>query len=161
MSDILLKITGLFPNQRKNNIRWLASLPEKNIAEILLKSIDKYNTLKKTYKDYPQHLRLLSAIILSTREQGWDTITGKGYRIAGKEQYHDWSNMRQNKIINLARDRPSPKKRQLLAHWGEVVELRKGQIGFRRISRYLKIYKKINVSPSYIHMLWGQIERGE
>ncbi len=160
MKDIVERITGgLTTKDRAKILRWISSLPEDEFIAILQDSFNKYHSLKTAYSHVPRRYLQYCGLILAGREQGWDTINGKGYRVAGADQFDDWSHIREMRIANLSRDRSSPTKRKVLSHWGEVVELKNGNIGFRRIAKYLRKYKKINVSASYLHLMWNDIEK--
>ena len=160
MNEVIEGITGgLTIKERGQVLRWLSSLPEDEFITIFQKSFNKYHSLKSAYDHLPRKILQYCGLIVAGREHGCDTIKGKGYRVAGQDQYDDWSRTRELRIANLAKDRSSPKKRQVLSLWGEVVELKQRNIGFRRIAHYLRKYRKINVSASYLHLMWKSVEK--
>lgn len=161
MSDLIQLLTGgMNANQRASIRHWLASLPEDEYLTIHQKALKRFYQLKQGHENVPGRILYYCGIVLSAREHGWDTLKGKGYRVAGSTQYDDWSRMRIIKIDNLRRNRLSPTKNKVLAYWGEVIELKKGGMGFRMIANYLKKYRRVAVSPAYIHVLWKKIEEG-
>jgi len=46
----------------------------------------------------------------------------------------------------------------VLAHWGEINELKAAGMGFRPIAEYLLKSRKLKVSPSYLMKLWHEVE---
>lgn len=157
--DLIQMLTGgLTPKERENVQHWIASLPEPDYIEVHHTAAKKYYQLKDGHPDISGKILHYCGLILSAREYGWDTIRGKGYRVAGDSQYSDWQNIRQMRIRNLKTDQNARIKRQLLGHWGEIKEFKQDGVGFRKIAQYLKRYKKLNVSSSYVHKIWREVE---
>lgn len=159
MDDLLNPITGLTGKERKNVVSWVASLPEEHIIEIFQDAVKKSFQLKSERPTLPGKVAKYCAFILASRKIGWDSVRGKGYRVAGEEQFQDFSNLRQAKAAELtARGRSPVKRKQILAYWGEVKELKAKGIGFRNLSKYLAKERKIKVSASYLQKLWSEVE---
>ena len=133
-------------------------MPEDTYISIHQKAEKKYYQLKDGNPEVTGRLLRYAALILAAREAGWNTSVGKGYRVADQKQYEDWENIRKIRAVNLARDNIGPKKRAVIAYWGEIKELKEDALGFRRIAKYLGKYRKLKVSPSYLQQLWTEIE---
>ncbi len=159
MDDLLNPITGLTCQERKKVMAWVASLPEQQIVKIFQEEIQKYFKLKNDYPTLPEKTRIYCAFILASRKLGWDTKSGKGYRIAGDEQFDDFSNLRDSKVAaSTQRGRTPVIRRKVLAYWGEVKELKSKGHGFRPIAAYLKKDHKISICPTYLQKLWNEVE---
>lgn len=157
--DLIFKLTGyLSPSERSKIRHWIAAMPEDAYISIHQKAEKKYYQLKDGNPEVAGRLLRYAALILAAREAGWNTSRGKGYRVAGQKQYEDWKDIRKIRAANLAKDNVGPKKRAVIAYWGEIKELKEDALGFRRIARYLGKYRKLKVSPSYLQQLWAEIE---
>jgi len=96
---------------------------------------------------------------MAARKAGWDTVKGKGYRVAEKEQYEDFSHLRKASAAGLIQRGRIPVLRQkILAYWGEVKELKADGMGFRPIADYLNRKRKLKVSATYLSKLWKEVE---
>ena len=157
---MLNPITGLTAKERKRLFSWIASLPEEQRVGIFQTGVKKSFQLQKERPDLPGRFNKYCAFILAARQSGWDTIKGKGYRVAQKEQYKDFIHLRQAKAAELLlnRGRTPVIKRKVLAHWGEIRELKAAGTGFRPIAEYLLKSRKLKVSPSYLMKLWHEVE---
>ncbi len=160
MDDLLNPITGLTSKERKSVLSWVASLPEERIIEIFQDAVKKSFQLKDEQPKLPGKTVKYCAFILAGRKNGWDTVRGKGYRVAGDEQFEDFTSLRSAKTAELIKRGRSPvKRKQILAYWGEVKELRANGVGFRGISQYLAKERKVKASASYLQMLWSEVEK--
>jgi hypothetical protein len=158
--DLIQMLTGgLTPKERENVLRWIASLLELDYIEVYYTAAKKYYQLKDGHPDIAGKILHYCGLILSAREYGWDTLRGKGYRVAGDNQLEDWQKIRKMRIQNLRSNHNARIRRQILGHWGEIIELKNDGVGFRKISQYLKQYKKLNVSSSYVHKIWKEMEK--
>jgi hypothetical protein len=159
MTEQLNLITGLTEHERKKLFSWLASLPEGNIIEIFQEGVKRSFQLKGERPDLPGRINKYCAFVMAARKGGWDTVKGKGYRVAEKEQYDDFSHLRKaNAAILISRGRKPLLRRQILAYWGEVKELKADGIGFRPIADYLNRKRKLKVSATYLSKLWKEVE---
>ncbi len=159
MEDLLNPITGLTAKERKRLLAWVASLSEVKIIDIFQVGVKKSFQLHKERPDLPGRVNKYCAFVLAARRSGWDTIKGKGYRVAQKEQYEDFTNLRQAKVASLLkRGRTPVLKHKVLAYWGEIRELKTAGTGFRPIAEYLLKSRKLKVSPSYLMKLWHEVE---
>lgn len=157
--DIFLLLTGgLTPKERSNARHWISSLSEEDYINVHHAAAKKYYQLKDGHPAIPGKTLHYCGLILAAREYGWDTIKGKGYRVAGDAQFEDWQEIRKRKFGNLKKNENARTRRRVLGYWGEVREAKQNGIGFRKIARYLKQSRKIDVSPSYIHKIWKEIE---
>lgn len=158
MDELLNPITGLTCRERKKVLTWAASLPEAQIVEIFQDAVKKSFQLKNDSPTLPGKVAKYCAFILACRKIGWDTLRGKGYRIADDEQFEDFSNLRKAKVATLVqRGRTPVIRRKILAHWGEVKELKNSGVGFRSIATYLSKNRKIKTSASYLLKLWHEV----
>jgi hypothetical protein len=99
------------------------------------------------------------AFVVAGRNAGWDTLQGKGYRVADQKQFSDFTEIRKAKAAAVIRKGRTPVlRKKILAYWGEVKELKKEGIGFRPISEYLLKNRKIKTSPTYLALLWKDVE---
>ena len=159
MDDLLNPITGLTCQERKKVMAWVASLSEQEIVGIFQDAVKKSFLLQKDNPTLPGKVSKYCAFILASRKYGWDTKSGKGYRIAGKEQFEDFSNLRDSKVADSIQHGRTPViRRKVLAYWGEVKELKSKGNGFRTIAAYLKKDRKISVSATYLQKLWHEEE---
>lgn len=159
MDDLLNQITGLTDRERKRVISWVASLPEEKIIEIFQDGVKKAYQVKEERPDLPGRISKYCAFIAAARKSGWDTLKGKGYRVAEKEQYDDFSHLRKARAATLIqRGRIPVLRKKILAHWGEVKELKAEGMGFRPIADYLAKTRKVKTSASYLVKLWKEME---
>jgi len=157
--DVFNVITGLTGQERKRLFSWIASLPDRQRVDIFQSGVKKSSQLHKSRPDLSGRVNKYCAFILAARKAGWDTLKGKGYRIAQQEQYEDFTHLRQAKTADLlGRGRTPVLKRKVLAHWGEINELKAAGMGFRPIAEYLLKSRKLKVSPSYLMKLWHEVE---
>lgn len=159
MTEQLNLITGLTEHERKKLFSWVASLPEEQIIEIFQDGVKRSFQIKGERPDLPGRISKYCAFVIAARKGGWDTIKGKGYRVAEKEQYDDFSHLRKaNVAILISRGRKPLLRRQILAYWGEVKELKADGIGFRPLADYLNRKRKLKVSATYLSKLWKEVE---
>ncbi|OGQ87946.1 MAG: hypothetical protein A2512_10005 [Deltaproteobacteria bacterium RIFOXYD12_FULL_56_24] len=159
MDDMLNPITGLTAKERKRLLSWVASLPEEKVIGIFQDGVKKSFQLQKERPDLSGRVNKYCAFIAAARRAGWDTIKGKGYRVAQQEQYQDFSHLRHARAAELLqRGRTPVLRRKVLAYWGEVKELKEEGMGFRPIAAYLLKSRKIKVSASYLMKLWHEVE---
>lgn len=159
MEDLLNSITGLTARERKRLLSWVSSLPEEQVIGIFQEGVKKSFQLKKERPGLSGRVNKYCAFVLAARRAGWDTIKGKGYRVAQKEQYEDFTHLRRAKAAELLqRGRTPVLRRKILAYWGEIKELKLEGIGFRPIAEYLRKTRKLKVSPSYLVKLWHEVE---
>jgi hypothetical protein len=159
MDDLLNQITGLTDRERKKVLSWVASLAEERIIEIFQEGVKKSYQIKEERPDLPGRVGKYCAFILAARKAGWDTLKGKGYRVAEREQYEDFTHLRKARAATLIRRGRTPVlRRKILAHWGEVKELKAEGMGFRPIAEYLSKTRKVKTSASYLLKLWKEVE---
>lgn len=159
MTEQLHLITGLTESERKKLFAWIASLPEENIMEIFQEGVKKSFKLKEERPDLHGRINKYCAFVMAARKGGWDTVKGKGYRVADKEQYDDFSHLRKASAAGLIQKGRTPVlRRKILAHWGEVKELKADGMGFRPIADYLNRKRKLKVSATYLSKLWKEVE---
>ena len=162
MDDLLNQITGLTDRERKNILSWVASLREEKIIEIFQGGVKRAYQIKEERPDLPGKIGKYSAFIVAARMAGWNTLKGKGYRVAEKEQYDDFSHLRKAKSAALMqRGRKPVIRRKILAYWGEVKELKSEGMGFRAIVEYLSKNRKIKISPAYLLKIWHEVETND
>lgn len=159
MTEQLNLITGLTEHERKKVFSWVASLPEEKIIDIFQDGVKKSFQLKVERPDLPGRINKYCAFIMAARKAGWDTVKGKGYRVAEKEQYDDFSHLRKASAAGLIQKGRTPVlRRKILAYWGEVKELKAEGMGFRPIAEYLNKKRKLKVSATYLSKLWKEKE---
>jgi hypothetical protein len=159
MTEQLNLITGLTESERKKVFPWVASLPEEKIIEIFQEGVKKSFQLREERPGLPGRICKYCAFIIAVRKAGWDTVKGKGYRVAAQEQYSDFSQLRKANAANLiSKGRTPVLRRKILAHWGEVKELKVNGMGFRTIADYLTIKRKLKISATYLAKLWKEVE---
>lgn len=162
MDDLLNQITGLTDRERKQVLSWVASLPEGKIIEIFQDGVKKAYQIKEERPDLPGRIGKYCACIVAARKAGWDTLKGKGYRVAEKDQYDDFSHLRKAKAAELIqRGRTPVLRKKILAYWGEVKELKAEGMGFRPIAEYLARTRKVKTSASYLAKLWHEVESND
>lgn len=159
MTEQLNLITGLTEHERKKLFSWVASLPEDKIIEIFQDGVKRSFQMKGEHPDLSGRISKYCAFVMAARKGGWDTIKGKGYRVADQEQYEDFSHLRKAKAAELIqRGRTPVVRKKILAYWGEVKELKVEGMGFRPIAEYLAKTRKVKTSASYLLKLWKEIE---
>lgn len=160
MEELLNPVTGLTAKDRKRLLSWVASLPEQQIISIFQDGVKKSFQLQKERPDLPGRITKYCAFVISARRAGWDTLMGKGYRVATAEQYDDFSHLRRAKAAELIqRGRTPVLRKKILAYWGEIKELKQEGMGFRPIALYLLQSRKLKVSASYLVRLWHEVEQ--
>lgn len=161
MTEQLNLITGLTEQERKKLFSWVASLPEDKIIEIFQEGVKKSFQLKGERPDLSGRISKYCAFVMAARKRGWDTIKGKGYRVADQEQYEDFTHLRRATAATLVtRGRKPVLRRKVLAYWGEVRGLKADGMGFRVIAGYLQSKRKLKVSATYLSKLWKEVEAG-
>ena len=159
MTEQLNLITGLTELERKKLFSWVASLPEENIIEIFQEGVKKSFQLKEERPDLHGRINKYCAFVMAARKAGWDTVKGKGYRVADQEQYDDFSHLRKSSAaIMISRGRKPLLRQKILAYWGEVKELQGDGMGFRPIADYLNRKRKLKVSATYLSKIWKEME---
>jgi hypothetical protein len=159
MDELLSQITGLTDRERKRVFSWVASLPEEKIIETFQEGVKKSYQIKEERPDLSGRIGKYCAFIMAARKAGWDTLKGKGYRVAEKVQYDDFSHLRKARAAELIqRGRTPVLRKKILAHWGEVKELKADGMGFRPIADYLARTRKVKTSASYLVRLWHEVE---
>lgn len=159
MTEQLNLITGLTEHERKKLFSWVASLPEETIISIFQDGVKRSFQLKEERPDLPGRITKYCSFVLAARKGGWDTIKGKGYRVAGQEQYDDFSHLRKaNASTLISRGRTPVLRRKILAYWGEIKELKLSGRGFRVVADYLHTKRKLSVSATYLNRLWHEVE---
>ena len=159
MEELLNLVTGLTGGERKKVLSWVASLPEENIIEIFQEGVKKSFQLKEERPDLHGRINKYCAFVMAARKAGWDTVKGKGYRVAAQEQYDDFSHLRKASAAGLIQRGRTPVVRlKILAYWGEVKELKADGMGFRPIADYLNRKRKLKVSATYLSKLWKEVE---
>jgi len=162
MIENLNLITGLTEKERKQLLSWIASLPEERIIEIFQDGVKRSYQIKEERPDLPGRVIKYCAFVMAARKGGWDTIKGKGYRVAKKNQYDDFSHLRKAKAANLInRGRTPVLRKKILAYWGEIKELKSDGMGFRSIADYLIKTRKVKTSASYLVKLWHEVEKND
>jgi len=161
MTEQLNLITGLTEHERKKLFSWVASLPEDKIIEIFQDGVKRSFQLKGERPDLTGRINKYCAFVMAARKGGWDTMKGKGYRVADQEQYNDFSHLRRATAATLVtRGRKPVLRRKILAYWGEVRGLKSDGMGFRVIAGYLQSKRKLKVSATYLSKLWKEVEAG-
>lgn len=154
--DLVTLITKL---ERKKLLSWMAALQEEQIIEIFQDGVKKSFQLKEQHPDLPGRVNKYCAFLLAARNAGWDTVSGKGYRVAQQKQYDDFTNLRKANVAALIKKGRTPVlRRKILAHWGEIKELKDAGTGFRPIAEYLAKNRKIKTSATYLARLWKEVK---
>lgn len=151
-------ITGLTESDRKKIFSWIASLSEELAIDIFQDAVKKSFQLKEQNPGILGKTIKYCAFVLAARNAGWDSIQGKGYRVAGQKQFDDFSHMRKAKAAAFIKKGRTPvTRRKVLAHWGEVLELKAEGMGFRPIADYLCRKRKVKTSATYLAKLWKEL----
>ncbi|MGD9687130.1 MAG: hypothetical protein AB7U43_09180 [Desulfobacter sp.] len=159
MVEQLNLITGLTESERKKLFSWVVSLPEEKIIEMFQDGVKRSFQLKGERPDLPGRLVKYCAFVMAARKGGWDSVKGKGYRVADQEKYDDFSHLRRATAAALvSKGRKPILRRKILAYWGEVKELKTDGMGFRPIADYLASKRKLKVSATYLAKLWKEVE---
>lgn len=159
MNDEIEFLTGLIQRERKRVCTWAASLPEEQLIGIFQDGVRRAFQIKFQHPEIPGRVTKYCAFIQAARNAGWDTLQGKGYRVAHEKQFSDFIVIRKAKAAAVIRKGRTPVlRKKILAHWGEVKELKQEGFGFRPISEYLLKNRKIKASPTYLAKLWKEVE---
>lgn len=155
-------VTGLTKSNRKKIFSWLASLPEESAVDIFRDVVKMSFQIKEQHPGLPGKVNKYCAFFRAARKAGWDTVCGKGYRVAETKQFQDFSHLRQMRAANLIQKGRTPAlRRKVLAYWGEVRELKSEGLGFRPIAHYLFKTRKVSVSATYLAKLWKEAEAND
>jgi hypothetical protein len=159
MNGELELLTGLSEKERMKIFTWLGTLSDEVVIKIIQQSVRKSYQLKSKQPSLEGKIVKYCSIIVSARQAGWDSIKGKGYRIAGDDQFEDFAHLRKAAMDTIVRKGRSPViRKKVLAYWGEVKEFKTNGLGFRPIADYLLKQRKIKVSATYLKILWKEIE---
>lgn len=159
LDDQLGMLTGITKPERKKLLLWIASLPEEKIIEVFQSAVKRSFQLKEQNPNLPGRVNKYCAFIVAARIIGWDTVSGKGYRVAETKQYDDFSTLRKAKAATLIKKGRIPiLRKKVLAHWGEIKELKAEGLGFRPIAEYLFKNRRLKTSATYLARLWKEIE---
>ena len=139
--------------ERARALRWLAGLAESERERILA---DAFAACASTSPPTPY-----VALLIAIRRFGFDTIRRRGFRVATPEQFEDFQRVRESRARNIREERPSPLRDKVLHRWALVRELHGQGLGFRLIARYFSKQLRVQVSPSYLRRLWGELEPGD
>lgn len=155
-------MTGIAKPERKKLLSWLAGLPEEIIIDIFQDGVKKSFQMKEQNPNILGKTIKYCAFVLAARHAGWDSIKGKGYRVAQQKQYDDFANLRQANVAALIKKGRKPVlRRKILAYWGEIKELKEAGTGFRPIAEYLAKNRKIKTSPTYLARLWKEVKASD
>ena len=155
-------MTGIIKPERKKLLSWIASLPEEQIIEIFQDGVKKSFQLKEHNPGLPGKVNKYCAFVLAARNAGWDTVSGKRYRVAQQKQYDDFASLRKARAAALIKKGRTPVlRRKIFAYWGEVKELKNEGMGFRPIADYLGKTRKIKTSATYLAKLWKEAETND
>jgi hypothetical protein len=159
MNELLDQITGLAVRERKRVFIWVGSLPEEKIIDIYQNGVKISYQIRNERPDLAGKIGKYCAFILAARQAGWDTLVGKGYRVARVNQFQDFSNLRKAKAAAFIRKsgRTPVLRKKVLAYLGEIKQLHEEGLGFRAIADYLHKCRKIKISATYLRMLWKEI----
>ena len=161
MDNTVTIITGLTDSERKKALSWWTSLTELQRIGILQDAVKQYYLLKASRPELEGRISRYCGLLLAIRCGGWDTVKGKGFRVASEEQFTDFTNLRQAKAATLIkRGRTPVLKKKILAYWGEIVEMKAQGLGFRPITEYLLKVRKIKTSSVYLGRLWLEVQNG-
>lgn len=152
-------ITGLTEAGRKKAFSFVTSQPEAQRIEIIQDAVKLSFKLKDAHPNIPGKTIKYCALILAIRTAGFDTVTGRGYRVAEQEQFDTFTKLRKAAAAGLIqRGRTPVLRRKVLAFLGEVKELKESGLGFRQIAKYLQARRKLKVSPAYLAKMWKEVE---
>jgi hypothetical protein len=159
MNDLIDQITGLADRERKMVFSWVASLPQEKIIEIFQHSVKISFQIRNEQPVLAGKVGKYCAFILAARKAGWDTVASKDYRVAGNEQFEDFSNLRKARAAAFIRKhgRTPVLRKKILAYLGEIRQLKEEGLGFQPIADYLHKCRKINISVTYLRTLWNEI----
>jgi len=138
--------------ERARALRWLAGLAESDRERIMAEAFSACATATP--------LTPYVSLLIAIRRFGFDTIRRRGFRVAAPEQFEDFQRVRESRARNLREERPSPLRDKVLHRWALVRELHGQGLGFRLIARYFSKQLRLQVSPSYLRKLWGELEPG-
>lgn len=157
--DTLNQITALTADKRKKVLSWAVAQPETMILDIFQEMVKISFPLKEQWPAVQRKVITYCSFVGAARKLGWDTVTGKGYRVAEQKQYDDFSNLRKAQAAAFIQHGRTPVlRRKILAHWGEIKELKESGQGFRPIADYLEKKRKLKISHSYLAQLWRERE---
>lgn len=135
MADELNYITGLTERDRRKIFSWIGSLPEEVIMGIFQDAVKKSYQIKNELPELSGRICKYCAFILAARSSGWDSVIGKGFRVAEAKQFDDFSNLRKAAVAELiTKGRTPVLRRKVLAYWGEVRELKEGGMGYPQVN---------------------------
>lgn len=161
MDDTLNMITGLTAAERSKALSWWVGRSEELRVGIMQDAVKQYYLIKDSHPELEGRLGRYCGLLRAVRHGGWDTIKGKGFRVASQEQFTDFTNLRQAKAATLIkRGRTPVLRKKILAYWGEIVEMKAQGLGFRPITEYLLKERKIKTSSVYLGRLWLEVQNG-
>jgi hypothetical protein len=153
--SLLEKLTGLAEKERKLALRWWVARPESEMLLIHRQGGKKYFQLNDFWEkqDCPpidkQVLRF-AALISAIRDAGWDSVRGKGYRVAGEKQLEDLNRLREAQIVPAKRGRPGKLTSRVLGHKGLIMRLLESGLSNAAMADHLKKHCKLLISPEHL-----------
>ncbi len=144
--------------ERERALRWLARLADVDRAHIVHAAATlRLPPLPLGRPEPAPEVRSYCALLLAIRQGGYDTIRRRGYRVAGPEQFEEFTAVRLSRAKNLKPERQAPLRAAIEKLWAEVVELKADGIGFRVIAQYLHRQRRLpQVSEAYLRKLWAE-----
>lgn len=97
-------------------------------------------------------------MIAAGRSAGWDTLKGRGSRVAGEEQFDAFDrdlSLRAGEVVRRKR-RKGNVRANALAYWGVVVMLRREGASFQTIAEQLWKRHRVKVSGIYLPLIWQE-----
>jgi hypothetical protein len=153
-------LTGLTEGQRQQALRWWITLAETERLRVYKHGVKWFFIFKVKTKDKGEEAGTIikyAGLLRAIREEGWDTITTRKYRVATEKQFKDFERLRDLKIVAIKRGRPPLKLKQVQSYWGEIVESRAKGNSFATIAKYLKESHKIDITEVYLRCIYNKL----
>lgn len=162
--DDVIIWTALTPEECSKGMRWFSARSHKEQAQVLALSQEEIlPRLQRKHSDrHGDAYMRLAALLLAIRENGFDLVRKRGFRVAGHKQFAQFDQLRAATLESIRERKKAPLRKQVLAFWGEVCTLKRHEnTGFLLIARYLLQAHKVKVSPQYLAKLWKELEGGQ
>ena len=114
---------------------------------------------ERIYRRYLQHGVIsteLAALVLAAEHSGWsDEQASRSSRSIGQEEAQSISRRRQARAGAYQAHREQVRS-WLAKHWGKVMDMRRGGLSWRRVSRMIADEHGISISHTALHKFWRE-----
>lgn len=154
--DSLVRCTKLSKKEQKKLVNWFAR--QNILIQINIFSEQKNQFFKLKSEMTEVDILPLAAFLLAIQY-----FYSLEQSISSKSKHANLStskNLSKFRIRKAKKERYKEKREKLLNLWAIVVNLKSEDFSFRQIADYLRGHHRFEVSHTYIHKIWEELENG-